>query len=47
MAQAQLRRYRQSVLKAAVEGQLTAEWRGAHRDELEPASVLLERIRAD
>ena len=45
--QAQLRRYRQSVLKAAVEGQLTAEWREAHRDELEPASALLERIRVE
>ena len=43
-AQAQLKRYRQSVLKAAVEGELTKEWREAHKDELEPASVLLERI---
>jgi type I restriction enzyme S subunit len=33
--QAQLKRYRQSVLKAAVEGRLTAEWRGGHQDELE------------
>ncbi len=43
-ARAQLRRYRQAVLKAAVEGELTREWREAHRGELEPASVLLERI---
>ena len=43
-AQAQLKRYRQSVLKAAVEGELTKAWREAHQDELEPASVLLERI---
>jgi type I restriction enzyme S subunit len=43
-AKAQLRRYRQAVLKAAVEGELTREWREAHRGELEPASVLLERI---
>jgi len=43
-AQVQLRQYRQSVLKAAVGGKLTEEWREAHRDELEPASVLLERI---
>ena len=42
--QAQLKRYRQSVLKAAVEGKLTEEWREAHKGELEPASVLLERI---
>jgi type I restriction enzyme S subunit len=27
-----------------VEGELTREWREAHRDELSPASVLLERI---
>ena len=44
-AKAQLRRYRQAVLKAAVEGELTREWREAHRGELEPASVLLERIK--
>lgn len=43
-AQAQLKRYRQSVLKAAVEGKLTEEWREAHKGELEPASVLLERV---
>ena len=42
-ARAQLKRYRQSVLKAAVEGRLTEEWRAAHPD-VEPASVLLERI---
>jgi len=43
----QLKRYRQSVLKAAFEGQLTAEWRTAHKDELEPASALLDRIKAE
>jgi len=43
-AQAQLRRYRQAVLKAAVEGELTREWRELHQEELEPASALLERI---
>jgi type I restriction enzyme S subunit len=43
-AKAQLLRYRQAVLKAAVEGELTREWREAHRGEIEPASVLLERI---
>ena len=45
-AKAQLRRYRQAVLKHAFEGKLTAAWREAHRGELEPASVLLERIEA-
>lgn len=39
-----LKRYRQAVLKAAVEGKLTQAWRAAHQDELEPASVLLGRI---
>jgi type I restriction enzyme S subunit len=43
-ARAQLKSYRRSVLKAAVEGELSREWREAHRDELEPASELLERI---
>lgn len=42
-ARAQLRRYHQSVLKAAVEGRLTEEWRKAH-PEVEPAEKLLERI---
>ncbi len=41
---AKLKRYRQSVLKAAVEGKLTKDWREAHQGELEPASVLLECI---
>lgn len=43
-AQVQLRRYRQAVLKAAVEGKLTREWRESHRGEVEPALALLERI---
>ncbi len=42
-AKAQLRRYRQAVLKAAVEGRLTEEWRKAH-PEVEPAGKLLEQI---
>ncbi len=42
--QAQLKRYRQSVLKAALEGRLTAEWREQHKYELEHADKLLERI---
>ena len=43
-AQSQLKRYRHSVLKAAFEGKLTESWRADHQDEIEPASVLLERI---
>lgn len=43
-AQTQLKRYRQSVLKAAFEGKLTEAWRAEHQDEIEPASVLLERV---
>lgn len=41
-----LDRFRQSVLAAAFRGDLTAEWRAAHPD-VEPASVLLQRIRAE
>ena len=40
---ANLKRYRASVLKAAVEGKLTEDWR-AQNPDTEPASVLLERI---
>ena len=43
---AKLRQYRAAVLKAAVEGALTAEWRKGHRD-VEPASELLKRILAE
>jgi len=43
-AQKLLKQYRQSVLKAAVTGELTKEWREANKGELEPASQLLERI---
>ncbi len=39
-----LKKYRRSVLKAAVEGELSREWREAHAGEVEPASELLERI---
>ena len=45
--QAQLKCYRQSILKAAVEGSLTAEWREQHMDELEPVDKLLERIQEE
>ncbi len=39
-----LKQYRQSVLKAAVTGELTKEWREINKAKLEPASQLLERI---
>ena len=42
---ANLKRYRAAVLKAAVEGKLTEEWRAKH-PKTEPASRLLERVRA-
>jgi type I restriction enzyme S subunit len=42
-AKANLKRYRASVLKAAVEGKLTEEWRARH-PATEPASALLARI---
>jgi len=43
---ANLKRYKAAVLKAAVEGKLTEEWRKQHPD-IEPASKLLERILAE
>ncbi len=43
---ANLKRYKAAVLKAAVEGKLTEEWRKAHPD-VEPASKLLDRILAE
>jgi type I restriction enzyme S subunit len=43
---AKLRQYRAAMLKAAVEGTLTAEWRKSHPD-VEPASELLKRILAE
>ena len=41
--QANLQRYRASVLKAAVEGRLTQQWRAEYPD-VEPADELLQRI---
>ena len=41
-----IERYRASVLKAAVEGRLTAQWRENNPD-VEPASELLKRILAE
>jgi len=46
-AKEQIKRYRQAVLKYAFEGKLTEEWRKANRHKLEPASVLLERIKEE
>ncbi len=43
---ANLKRYKASVLKAAVEGKLTEGWRKQHPD-VEPASELLKRILAE
>jgi len=43
---ANLKRYRAAVLKAAVEGHLTEEWRTRH-PATEPAARLLERILAE
>lgn len=42
---AQLKRYRQAVLKYAFEGKLTEEWRKTHKHLIEPAIELLEQIR--
>jgi len=44
---AQLKAYRQAVLRDAFEGKFSAGWREAHKGEMEPASVLLERIKEE
>lgn len=44
-AREQLKTYRQSVLKYAFEGKLTALWREENEDKLETADQLLTRIR--
>lgn len=46
-AEKQLNLYRQSVLKDAFEGKLTAGWRAANPDKVEPADKLLVRIEAE
>ncbi|EGR0047918.1 TPA: restriction endonuclease subunit S [Vibrio vulnificus] len=43
-AKSKLQQYRQSVLKDAVTGKLTEQWREQNADKLEPAEQLLERI---
>lgn len=45
-AQQKLALYRAAVLKAAVAGELTADWRREHPN-VEPASVLIERLLAE
>ena len=44
---AQLKRYRQAVLKYAFEGKLTEERRKTHKDHIEPATKLLENIKQE
>ena len=46
-ARAQLRVYRQAVLKHAFEGKLTAQWREENKDKLETAEQLLARIKQE
>ncbi len=43
-AREQLKVYRQSLLKNAFEGKLTAAWRAAHRNQLETATALQQRV---
>ncbi len=44
IAKRQLKAYRQSVLSAAAEGRLTRKWREEHKSQIEPISILVERI---
>lgn len=46
-AQRKLAQYRQSLLKAAVEGALTADWRAARGEPEETGAELLQRILAE
>lgn len=46
-AQAQLKVYRQALLKHAFEGKLTSQWRSANQDKLETAEALLKRIQQE
>lgn len=43
-ARAQIKVYRQALLKHAFEGKLTAQWRAENKDKLETAAALLKRI---
>lgn len=46
-AREQLKVYRQAVLKYAFEGKLTEQWRKEHADEIEPAGVLLKKVKTE
>ena len=46
-ARAQLKVYRQAVLKHAFEGKLTAQWREENKDKLEKPEQLLARIKQE
>lgn len=46
-AGAQLKIYRQALLKHAFEGKLTAQWRAQNQDKLETADALLKRIQQE
>jgi type I restriction enzyme S subunit len=46
-AQAQLKVYRQALLKHAFEGKLTAQWRAENQDKLETADALQKRIQQE
>ena len=46
-ARAQLKVYRQALLKHAFEGKLTAQWREQNSDKLESAEALLKRIQLE
>ena len=46
-ARAQLKIYRQALLKNAFEGKLTADWRAKNQNKLESADALLKRIQAE
>ena len=46
-ARAQLKVYRQAVLKHAFEGKLTAQWRKENKDKLETPEQLLARIKQE
>lgn len=46
-AQAQLKVYRQALLKHAFDGKLTAQWRAENPDKLEAADELLERVQQE
>ena len=46
-ARAQLKVYRQAVLKDAFEGKLTAKWRDENKDKLEKPEQLLARIKQE